>query len=105
MSHNDVQFVADVLDSVPGGIGLTGWLNQTYSTFDSEIIGGAGGHHRLPEMRLPRVIGRAVDADQQLSALLHQLLDRIALVTWRLSPRIEYSSGLRDISSTSSFGT
>ena len=31
------------IDSVPGGIGLTGWLNQTYSTFDSEIIGGTGG--------------------------------------------------------------
>jgi hypothetical protein len=28
---------------VPGGIGLTGWLNQTYSTFDSQIIGGADG--------------------------------------------------------------
>jgi hypothetical protein len=27
------------IDSVPGGIGLTGWLNQTYSAFDSEIIG------------------------------------------------------------------
>src|SRR2546428_5928756 len=31
------------IDSVPGGIGLTGWLNQTYSTFDNEIIGGAQG--------------------------------------------------------------
>jgi hypothetical protein len=31
------------IDSVPGGIGLTGWLNQTYSAFDSEIIGGAEG--------------------------------------------------------------
>jgi hypothetical protein len=31
------------MDSVPGGIGLTGWLNQTYSTFDSEIIGAADG--------------------------------------------------------------
>jgi hypothetical protein len=31
------------IDSVPGGIGLTGWLNQTYSTFDNEIIGGADG--------------------------------------------------------------
>src|SRR5205807_5227172 len=29
------------IDSVPGGIGLTGWLNQTYSQFDQEIIGGA----------------------------------------------------------------
>ena len=34
--------IAEV-DSVPGGIGLTGWLNQTYSTFDGEIIGGADG--------------------------------------------------------------
>ena len=36
------------LDSVPGGIGLTAWLNQTYSKTESgkqktEIIGGADG--------------------------------------------------------------
>jgi hypothetical protein len=36
------------LDSVPGGIGLTAWLNQTYSnselrTPNSELIGGAEG--------------------------------------------------------------
>ncbi len=36
------------LDSVPGGIGLTAWLNQTYSNFElrtpnSELIGGADG--------------------------------------------------------------
>ncbi len=36
------------LDSVPGGIGLTAWLNQTYSKAEigdrkSEIIGGADG--------------------------------------------------------------
>ncbi|MGA3163001.1 MAG: hypothetical protein ABSD77_02205 [Verrucomicrobiota bacterium] len=36
------------LDSVPGGIGLTGWLNQTYSKSEirnpkSEILGGADG--------------------------------------------------------------
>jgi hypothetical protein len=36
-------YVIAEIDSVPGGIGLTGWLNQTYSTFDSEIIGGADG--------------------------------------------------------------
>jgi hypothetical protein len=29
------------LDSVPGGIGLTAWLNKTYS--DSKVIGGADG--------------------------------------------------------------
>jgi hypothetical protein len=31
------------LDSVPGGIGLTGWLNQTYSKTDAQVIGGAEG--------------------------------------------------------------
>src|SRR5437870_6787488 len=36
-------YIIAEIDSVPGGIGLTGWLNQTYSTFDSQIIGGADG--------------------------------------------------------------
>jgi hypothetical protein len=36
-------YIIAEIDSVPGGIGLTGWLNRTYSQFDSEIIGGADG--------------------------------------------------------------
>ena len=31
------------IDSVPGGIGMTGWLNQTYAALGSEVIGGADG--------------------------------------------------------------
>src|SRR6185436_14018487 len=31
------------LDSVPGGIGLTAWLNRTYSQNGANIIGGADG--------------------------------------------------------------
>ncbi len=31
------------LDNVPGGIGLTGWLNQTYSKLGEDVIGGATG--------------------------------------------------------------
>jgi hypothetical protein len=31
------------IDSVPGGIGLTGWLNQTYGTLGSDVLGGADG--------------------------------------------------------------
>ncbi len=31
------------LDSVPGGIGLTGWLNQTYSKNETQVLGGAVG--------------------------------------------------------------
>ena len=36
-------YIVAEIDSVPGGIGLTGWLNQTYSTFSDAIIGGANG--------------------------------------------------------------
>jgi hypothetical protein len=36
-------YIIAEIDSVPGGIGLTGWLNQTYSTFDNDIVGGADG--------------------------------------------------------------
>ena len=31
------------LDSVPGGIGLTAWLNQTYSALGENVLGGADG--------------------------------------------------------------
>ncbi|MEI6780454.1 MAG: hypothetical protein WCQ21_05965 [Verrucomicrobiota bacterium] len=31
------------LDSVPGGIGLTAWLNRTYSQMGAEVLGGADG--------------------------------------------------------------
>jgi hypothetical protein len=37
------DYIIAEIDSVPGGIGLTGWLNQTYSTFDGEVVGGADG--------------------------------------------------------------
>lgn len=39
---DDGYIIAEV-DSVPGGIGLTGWLNQTYAKFDSKIIDGPDG--------------------------------------------------------------
>ena len=41
MLLTETGFSITELDSVPGGIGLTAWLNQTYSK--SEIIGGAEG--------------------------------------------------------------
>jgi hypothetical protein len=31
------------LDSIPGGIGLTGWLNKVYSELGVEVIGGPSG--------------------------------------------------------------
>src|SRR4051812_23207083 len=31
------------IDSVPGGIGLTGWLNQTYAGLGRDVVGGSNG--------------------------------------------------------------
>jgi hypothetical protein len=40
---NDEHFFITELDSVPGGIGLTGWLGKTYAELGDNIIGGATG--------------------------------------------------------------
>ena len=39
----DEGFVAAELDSVPGGVGLTAWLNQTYAALGDDVVGGAEG--------------------------------------------------------------
>src|SRR5271165_2156720 len=39
----DNGYAISELDSVPGGIGLTGWLNQTYRDLGFDILGGADG--------------------------------------------------------------
>jgi len=36
-------FAISELDSVPGGIGLTAWLNKTYAQFGYDILGGPSG--------------------------------------------------------------
>ena len=36
-------FTIAELDSVPGGIGLTAWLNATYSALGDDVVGGPGG--------------------------------------------------------------
>ncbi len=37
------DFAMSELDSLPGGIGLTAWLNQTYAQLGHDVIGGATG--------------------------------------------------------------
>lgn len=39
----DEGYTIAEIDSVPGGIGLTGWLNQTYAVFGRDVIGGDQG--------------------------------------------------------------
>ena len=50
----ETGYIIAEIDSVPGGIGLTGWLNQAYAAIGSEVIGGpegmlAGFRSLLPE--------------------------------------------------------
>ena len=49
-------FAMSELDSVPGGIGLTAWLAETYAALGDPVLGGADGMRRgfasvLPEGR------------------------------------------------------
>src|SRR5437870_6967600 len=37
------NYIIAEIDSVPGGIGLTAWLNQTYSALGQTVIGGEDG--------------------------------------------------------------
>jgi hypothetical protein len=37
------SYIIAEIDSVPGGIGLTAWLNRTYSAFGQDVIGGEEG--------------------------------------------------------------
>jgi hypothetical protein len=39
----DDGYIIAEIDSVPGGIGLTAWLNQTYAALGADVIGGAEG--------------------------------------------------------------
>ena len=39
----DGAFALSELDSVPGGIGLTAWLGETYSALGENVLGGADG--------------------------------------------------------------
>ncbi|HEY4281469.1 MAG TPA: hypothetical protein VGM62_00285, partial [Chthoniobacterales bacterium] len=39
----DDGYIIAEIDSVPGGIGLTGWLNKIYTELGDDVIGGADG--------------------------------------------------------------
>src|SRR5438046_4421436 len=47
------SYIIAEIDSVPGGIGLTGWLNRTYSALGQDVIGGQDGMLHGFQMVLP----------------------------------------------------
>jgi hypothetical protein len=90
----DEGYIIAEIDSVPGGIGLTGWLNQTYSKFDNEIIGGADGMLDGFKTVLPNggdivISEEAATYRPEMEWITGQLNQRSTL-NWRVAPAENY---------------
>lgn len=88
------------IDSVPGGIGLTAWLNQTYANLGDDVIGGADGMLDGFRSLLPKGGDILVSEESatyrpemnwvaaQLSGASFQLAAHES-ATWKVAPRWE----------------
>ncbi len=90
----DGYIIAEI-DSVPGGIGLTAWLNQTYSAFDNEIIGGPEGMLDGFRSVLPRggdivISEEAATYRPEMEWIAACLKDRDREFDWRVVPAENY---------------
>src|SRR5438477_9796805 len=88
-------YVIAEIDSVPGGIGLTAWLNQTYSAFDNEIIGGPEGMLDGFRSVLPRggdivISEEAATYRPEMEWIAARLKDRDREFDWRVVPAENY---------------
>ena len=93
----DNGYIIAEIDSVPGGIGLTAWLNQTYSAFDKQIVGGADGMLEGFQSVLPN--GGDIVISQEASAyrpemewLAARLKDRQPDWEWRVVAAENYEA-------------
>jgi hypothetical protein len=91
----DTGYIIAELDSVPGGIGLTGWLNQTYSRLGEDVIGGAGGmtdgfHTVLPKGGDILVSAEASTYRPEMEWLAAQLNERHPDLNWGVLPAENY---------------
>lgn len=91
------------LDSLPGGIGLTGWLNETYAAMGDAVIGGASGMLEGFAAAFPHedvLISReSADYQPEMEWLIQQLNERSGgqarsvMNPWNLTPHeIRHSS-------------
>jgi hypothetical protein len=88
-------YVIAEIDSVPGGIGLTAWLNQTYSAFDNGVIGGADGmldgfRSVLPEGGDIVISQEAATYRPEMEWIAARLKDRHREFDWRVVPAENY---------------
>lgn len=82
-------YIIAEIDSVPGGIGLTAWLNQTYSSFDNEIVGGADGMLDGFQSVLPKggdivISQEAATYRPEMEWIAARLKDRHRDMEWRV---------------------
>jgi len=85
----DEGYIIAEIDSVPGGIGLTGWLNQTYSALDNDVVGGANGMLDGFESVLPNggdivISQEAATYRPEMEWIAAQLKDRHHDFDWRV---------------------
>jgi hypothetical protein len=90
----DGYIIAEI-DSVPGGIGLTGWLNQTYAALGCEVIGGADGMREgfrsvLPEGGDIVVSDEASTYRPEMQWVAARLNERHPAFEWRVSAAENY---------------
>ncbi|MDF2376378.1 MAG: hypothetical protein P1U81_09050 [Verrucomicrobiales bacterium] len=96
----DDGFSATELDSVPGGIGLTAWLGQTYAKFapGSRIIGGADGmidgFHSLYGDEGADILISEESSDYRPE--MEWLSDRLT-GDWKVASAESYEAGGRDV--------
>src|SRR5213596_2718823 len=82
-------YIIAEVDSVPGGIGLTASLNQTYFAFDNEVIGGVEGmlegfHSVLPEGGDIVISQEAATYRPEMVWIATRLKDRHRELDWRV---------------------
>ena len=93
----DNGYIIAEIDSVPGGIGLTAWLNQTYSAFDKQIVGGANGMLEGFQSVLPNggdivISQEALTYRPEMEWLAARLKDRQPDWEWRVVAAENYEA-------------
>ncbi|MDE0826301.1 MAG: hypothetical protein OSA48_05795 [Akkermansiaceae bacterium] len=91
------EFAVSELDSVPGGIGLTGWLSEIYGAAGWEVAGGAGGMLEGFRSLLPKggeilVSEESADYRQEMDWLAERLSAGSDL-SWRIGSAENYEGG------------
>jgi hypothetical protein len=83
-------FIIAELDNVPGGIGLTAWLNEVYAGLGYDVLGGASGMFEGFRSITPGgaeilVSEESADYRPEMHWLADRMNERFAPAAWRVS--------------------